>query len=192
MKSPSNIHAALQQIAEDAEAAGLLDQAEAMGDVRLLFDREWTTPTYIHAHTIVIGFAYGVMSADPWYYGYTHPPGFSEVLDYVASCVQERWKDEVPKVTLCELEDFYRECIDTSPLAKAWNDWDGPDVLAVSAYSPTPNARTFIDLGALTRNAAIHIRDQWRREKALDEEFEKKYGSLPGREIEPGGTGERP
>lgn len=119
---------------------------------------------------------HGVLSADEWHHGYSVPPGLAEVLDHVARRVQERWKSEVEQVTLCELEDFYRECIETSPTAKAWNEWDGPDVLAVSRYSSTPNARSFIDLDALVRNAAVHLRDQRRREKAFDEEFERKYG----------------
>ncbi len=170
-----NIHAFLQHVAEDANDAGLLDKAVLANDAELLRDPEWATPTYLHVHNIVIAFAFGVLSADPWYHGYSTPPGLAEVLDHVARRVQERWKSEVEKVTLCELEDFYRECIETSPTATAWNEWDGPDVVAVSRYSSTPNARSFIDLGALVRNAAVHVRDQWRREKAFDEAFERKY-----------------
>lgn len=163
-----DINAFLQQVAEDAHEDGLLDKANLANEVRLLNDPEWTTPNYIHVHNIVIAFAHGVLSADPWYHGYSVPPGLAEVLDHVARRVQERWKSEVEQVSLAELEDFYQECIETSPAAKAWNEWDGPDVVAVSRYSPTPSARSFIDLGALVRNAAVCVRDQWRREKAFE------------------------
>jgi hypothetical protein len=53
-------------------------------EARILADPEWTTQDHICVSTIILGFAVGVMQADPWHKHYSLPPNFETVVNFVA------------------------------------------------------------------------------------------------------------
>lgn len=167
------LHDALSDLAGQLDAAGIFDEAERSNTARLLADPDWTRPRWVHVHDLVTFFMVGVSEADVWHLGYTLPPGFSDVVNGIAAQVQARWPGEqVVKLSVFDYEQLIREWIALDPQVTAWNETDGPQVVAVSRYSRTPDSRDFIDLGALTRQAANAFRHQSDRHEAFDAKFE--------------------
>lgn len=167
----------LDDLVDDPSALDhLFDQADRKSEERLWGDPEWAEPRYTHRKDIVRGFAVGIINADMWFDGYSLPPNFEAVLNSLCGAIASKFKgnDEIVKVSLLDLEALYREFIDATLLCREWNDFPGSGFS--SRYSATPTERTFIDLGALVRNAAIHIRDDRRDFDRFNAEFEAKYG----------------
>jgi len=166
-----------QPLAEKLLFDGTLEKAtENMREI-LAKDPEWTTPKFVHAHELVTAFAVGIMRADPWFKGYALPFDFEGVVNWIAFCIQKEYPDEVPKVSLLEMEANYRRWGMEHMSFRQWNETDKV-VGVTSRYSPVPDSRDFIDLDALVRNAAIFLMDEIRKNEAFDAKFEAEYGKL--------------
>lgn len=170
----------LQQIAEVLDLEGVLAEASRERRERLREDPEWFLPRWTHLKNLVEAFAHGCISADVWHKGYRVPPNLETVLNHVAAKVWERWgeADELAELSLVTVEEFFRECVDSSPECLAWNEpADGSFVGVVTRYSPVPERRDFIDLDALIRNAAVYLRNERRRSDEFDRKFDEQYGT---------------
>lgn len=164
----------LEDILDDpAKLDALFEQADEANQRRLWDDPEWTTQRYCSPKDIVTAFMVGTINADAWFSDYCLPPNFEVVMNAMCGAVVTKFgKNELCKASLLDIEAFYHEFIDATPLCREWNDFPGSGF--VSRMSPTPTERTFIDLGALVRNAAIYIRDDRRTFDAFNAEFERK------------------
>jgi hypothetical protein len=175
-----NIPDILQKLQED----GVFEQVEAEHRAELSADPEWAFQEWIHLRDVVTAFSVGILSSYPWYKGFQVPTGFEAVMNRLALAVQAKWPgpdNELVELSLLEIEDFYREFVEGDEQCQAWNRIGGvgdKTVAFVTRYSITPVVQQFIDLGALTRNAAIWIRAERRRHAESDKSFEAKYGHL--------------
>jgi len=172
------IHSELEAIAEKVVLDGTIDAALENTNTRLAADSEWSRPQYTHVHVILESFVVGVISADPWTLKYALPPDFEGVVNWIAFKIQERWKeDEVVEVSLLELERLFMEWGEQHPSFRKWNEPEDPTQMVgvVSRYSKTPEQRDFIDLHALVRNAAVHLRDKRRHDAAFEKAFANRY-----------------
>lgn len=162
-------------VLEQAIEAAAEKQAE-----ELWGDPEWTEPRWMQLKDIVKAFLIGVIEADAWYVGYSVPPNFEVVANSLCGAVVTKFKGDSNasvKASLLDLEAFYREFIDATPLCREWNDWPGSGI--VTRYDSTPRERTFIDLDALVRNAAIYVRNNRREFDAFNADFEKREAGEP-------------
>lgn len=167
-------HDALTNLANELDAAGIFDEADRTHTAQLLADPEWTRPRWVHVHSLLTHLLVGISSADVWHRGYSLPPAFSDVVNGVAARIEARWDQEVIQISVFDYEQFLRECIDADPKAMAWNEGEPgtPDVAVVTRYSGTPKRRDFIDLGALTRNAAVSFLRESDRCEASEAKFD--------------------
>lgn len=150
--------------------AGALDEGYESHREQLYAEPEWAVRRYTHQASLLQSFVQGIMTADSWHHGYRLPPHFEGVVNMVAFEIQRRWPTEVPQVSLVEFERFLRE---TCPLHPEFVKWNETTELVgiVTRYSEMANARDFIDLDALFRNAAVALRDHRRRDDAFDAKF---------------------
>jgi hypothetical protein len=154
----------LEDVIDDpSKLTAAFEQAAEAGERRLWDDAEWTEPRWIHLKTIVTAFAHGILTADAWFEWYSLPPNFDVVMNQLAASVWFRWgkQDEVVRLSLLDIEAFYREFIQTAPFCQEWNQYAGSGF--VTRYDAVPKERQFIDLDALVRNAAVFIRNEWRK-----------------------------
>jgi len=175
----------LQPIAESLLFSGAFEQAEEANKKRFLADLEWTKPRWTHVRMIVRAFMHGVISADPWHKNYKLPPDFESVVNWIAFNVQKTYGDkEVVEISLMEMETKFREWAEQHKSYLKWNvPEDTTKVVAIShCYSPTPDKRDFIDLGALTRNATLFLRNERQREDAFNRKFKAENPDWPGGE----------
>lgn len=171
----------VRPLIESLELSGVLDKVAEEHALSLSRDPEWSTPRHIHAHTLVQAFAHGVLSADPWHKGYKVPPGLDGVLNWIAFKVQEEFKDElVPSLSLNEIKERFARWGAEHPQFLKWNEPETPGtIVAISSrYSPVPEFRDFIDLGALVHNAALYIRMERRENDRFEAEFRKDHPEL--------------
>jgi hypothetical protein len=152
----------------------LFQQADEANQRRLWDDAEWTTLRFTSLKEIVTAFMVGTMRADMWCDGYSLPPNFDVVMNAMCGAVVVKFGNaEFCEASLLDLEAFYHEFIDATPLCREWNDFPGSGF--ISATSPAPTSRTFIDLDALIRNAAIYIRDDRRQFDAFNADFDRRH-----------------
>lgn len=115
-----------------------------------------------------MGFAYGVISADPWHKNYRLPENFEGVVNWIAFCAQHKYglETQVVQVSLLELEQLYWIWAEEHPEFKKWNELNTTKKLVSTThrYSPMLEERDFIDLDALIRNAINYIRNEMRRQ----------------------------
>lgn len=164
---------------EKLEFDGIFDEVVSNHRKKLEADPEWSEPEHVHVHTLVEAFMHGIATADPWHKKYSLPPNFEAVVNWIAFCVQEEFGDtEVPKLSLLEIEDKFREWAMQSPHFRAWNEPKDPGtVIAVATrYTPTPDERDFIDLDALLRNASVFVRDEQRQKRDFEKRFNAEHG----------------
>lgn len=162
-------------IADPSKLNDLMDQSAQKAEERLWGDPEWTEPKFTMLKDIVKGFVHGIIDADAWFTGYSLPPNMEIVVNAMCGAVSERYKTDIEGVnlSLLDVQAFYREFIDATPLCREWNDFPGSQ--CVSRYSSTPTERTFIDLDALVQNACRFIRDDRRAFDKFNAEFDAKY-----------------
>lgn len=141
-------------------------------------DPEWTEPRYTHRKDIIKAFAVGTLEADAWFVSYGVPPNFEIVLNSLSGAIASKWPgdDEMLQVLLLDVQAFYREFIDATPLCREWNDWPGSGF--VTRYDGTAKERTFIDLDALVGNACRSIRDDRRAFDKFNAEFDARHGAI--------------
>lgn len=169
----------LSDLVDDPTALDrLFEEADRKSEERLWSDPEWSEQRWVHRKDIVRAFLVGVIDADAWFSGYSVPPNLEIVANVLCGAISVKFagKDELVKASLLDLEALYREFIDATPFVREWNDYPGSGI--VSRFSATPSERTFIDLGALTRNAAIHIRNDRREFDRFNAEFDARNGSI--------------
>lgn len=170
-----DVVANLEDLIEDpGKLDELFAQADDANQRRLWDDPEWTAQRYTSLKEIVTAFMVGVMNADQWFNGYSLPPNFETVVNAMCGAVVSKFgADEFRNVSLLDVEAFFNEFIDATPLCREWNDFPGSGF--ISAATPPPKERTFIDLGALVRNSAIYIRDDRRAFDAFNADFDKRH-----------------
>lgn len=137
---------------------GALDQAFQSAQKRREHDPKWTKPHPIGAHDFVEAFAVGVLSADPWYWGYRVPPGFEAVVNWIAFCVdryvQSRTHIMTSMISMLEFDRLLREWATENPTFQAWND---PIACKGHEGECMGRHRVFIDLEAVFQNAAHYM-----------------------------------
>ena len=164
-----------QKIVQDLHWKGVLDEMSEDAARRMGADPEWAQPRWIHVHTIVTAFMVGISAADCWHYGYKLPPNFESVVNWIAHCVQEKWpKEEVAELSLMELRKLLDGWAVQHPDWKLWNEGPegSPPVAVVTRYTPVPDQRDFIDLGAALHNMCLYVRDQRRHDDAWETVFD--------------------
>ena len=168
----------LEDVIDDPDAlTRAFDAAAQKSEERLWGDPEWTEQRWTHRKDIIRAFLVGVVNADGWFTGYTLPPNLETVANALCAAQVLKFKgdDESVNVSLLDIEAFFREFINETPLCKEWNEFPGSGF--VTRYDATPKQRTFIDLDALIRNAAIHIRTDRRDFDRFNAEFDAKQAS---------------
>lgn len=153
---------------------------------RLAHDSEWADKKgrWTFRHDIVGAFAMWACRQSP----YGVPDGLENVCKYLhaalASCSD--WDTAgMTEASLCEISRWLHEVLYEKGVAEfdAWNHCkSGPalDIQFTSSFDGPRNPdREFIDLGALLHNVCLTIRDERRKNKAFDEQFEREYGKLP-------------
>lgn len=165
----------LEPIVEHALFSGAIEEACQQQRERLSKDTEWATPRYHHIHDLVTAFAVGCLQADMWHDGYTIPPNFENIINWVAFCIQKYFdNEEVPKVSLFEIRDLYMKWASENPHFLEWNKTDKL-INFVTRNSPVPKERDFIDLDALVHNAALFLRDKLRKNNTFDKKFDEEW-----------------
>lgn len=169
----------------DAEGDETLDQAIERAGMHVaakkLTDPEWRTPKHYHSHVLLEAVAWGLISADPWFVGYTLRDDFADVVNHIAKRLEEDPPGdgcpEVRLVSLLALQDWFRRELMAEPRFVAWND--GPGSGVTSRYTPTPTEREFMDLDAAINNIVIKLRNETRASEAFDAKFEAEHGEAP-------------
>lgn len=179
----SDIEDNLQPLAESLLLSGVLEDVIEQHNLGLKMDPEWNTAKYIHVSSILRAFVYGVLSADMWHTNYKLPPNFESVVNWIAFCIQRKWPtEEIPCVSILELEQLFREWAFEHPDFKKWNESPNNTLISVvTRYSEIPDTRDFIDLDALLRNAAVYVRNYHREFERFDSDFELKYSISEGK-----------
>jgi hypothetical protein len=140
--------------------------------------KKWT----LHVHDLVVAFAVGTLQADPWTKHYSVPPDFHEVLNTVASGIQETYPDEVINLTLSEAETLLWETAQKHPSFQQWNEIEettGSTIKFITRYDPLQEKRDFISLRAIMQNAVSYLRKEWRAAEEFGKDSGAKYGDRP-------------
>jgi len=155
-----------------------IEEAGQKAEQRLWNDSEWAEPRVTSLKDIVTAFLVGTISADAWFDNYSVPSNFEIVANALSGAVMSKFgPGEFPNVSLLDIEAFYHEFIDATPLCREWNDFPGSGF--VTRYDATPKHRTFIDLDALIRNASVFIRDDRRTFDKFNADFDKRQEEAP-------------
>jgi hypothetical protein len=135
----------------------------------------------LHIHQLVNAFAAGILTADPWYAGYSIPPKLECVVNHIARCVQVRFPGaDVVRIKLGTVERLYRAWTEQHAVMRGWNRQGKPEPTEVlTSRSPIPSARQFIDLDAIYRNAiAILARDSDEAAQAPAEALDSEFSGV--------------
>lgn len=172
----SQPHESLQEILETENFATLMNHAATNQQMRLSRDAEWNTPQVNHFKDYISAFSHGVLAADCYFNGYTPPPNFEHALtQFCAAFAMKTEGEELPKLSLLDFEGFVLAFLEANCMA--WNEIEGPAFC--SRYSATPKKRSFIDLHAASRNAALYIRSDRREFAAFNERFNRENPAPP-------------
>lgn len=144
-------------------------------------DPEWTEKNNIHIHVLITAFSTGIMTSDPFYFGYQLPPNFEKVVNEVSLKIQKRFENEkypeVPEVSLLQMRGLYKKYAMECPYYVEWNNYKGTRTQFVSRYNSfSGTEREFISLDVPPHNACLYLRSKNREDKKFNEEFNKKYG----------------
>jgi len=134
-------------------------------------DPEWATQKPVHPGTLMQCFVQGVMAADTWYPGYTLPPNFENVVNYVAFHINRKWKDVV-MLSLLEFEDFLHDVCPENPFFVAWNVGSGSGFRVPFAK---PTSRQYISLHEVYRGATVALRNDNRLNEAAILAFDAAF-----------------
>lgn len=167
----------LEDVIEDpSKLDAAFEEASQKANERLWNDPEWSEPRFTMLKEIVTAFLVGTMNADAWFEDYSLPPNIETVGNALCGAVSARYKtdNEGVNLSLLDLQAFYREFIDATPLCREWNDFPGS--MFVSSMSATPKERTFIDLDALVHNACMFIQGDRRAFDKFNADFDARHG----------------
>jgi len=123
-------------------------------------DPEWATQKPVHPGTLMQCFVQGVMAADTWYPGYTLPPNFENVVNYVAFHIN---RQNAVMLSLLEFEDFLRDICPENPFFVAWSGYKVPFA--------KPTSRQCISHDEVYRSATVALRNDNRLNEAFDAAF---------------------
>lgn len=175
---PFSEKSVLESLVEQLNEDGILDEVDREHQASLEANPEWTRREFTHLHTIMEAWTCGVVSSDGWYKGYGLTENFQRVFNHVSLCLQEKFADEVVRISLVEVRQWLREWAEECPEFMAWNERGGSSV--VSRYTEAPLRRQFIDLSVPSHNAALWIRDQRRLSRAFERRIAQRDTPSPG------------
>jgi len=150
---------------------------------RLDGEDEWSIKKdkWTFKHDIVGAFAMWACRQSP----YGVPDGLENVCKYLNACLDKEFKWEnygMEELSLCEINKALYSILYNQGVTEFdnWNKCkkgETPDIIYCSAFDGKKNPDyDFIDLDALLHNVCISIRDERRKNKAFDDNFEKQYG----------------
>jgi hypothetical protein len=153
---------------------------------RLASDDEWsaTKDRWTFRSDIVGAFAMWACRQSP----YGVPDGLENVCKYLNAALKTAFKWDtagMQEISLCDINKALHEILMDQGVAEfdAWNrckKGETPEINFVSAYDgPTDPDLDFIDLDALLHNVCMTIRDERRKNKAFDDDFEARHASVP-------------
>lgn len=169
----------LPALVEHLEVTGVFAEADKSHRAQLEADDEWTRQQYTSIGSLTAYFAHAVIISDSYYRGYKLPPGFDSVVNYMSDrlarhfAVEGTALDYIVKLSPLEFNDLLDEFGREHPQYREWNTYGGSGIK--SRYSELPTEREFIDLDALTRNAAVLLRGQFRADNQFDLKFYADY-----------------
>ena len=123
---------------------------------------------------LVEAFVVGVVSADFWFRPYQLPPGFPGVVHWIAFMVQRTFSDPLVALSPARVEELLTDWGQDHPQWKQW-DPEGQStsrarrlatVAAAARDGDILDHRPYLDLRAVTRNAAIYVMEESPRRTA--------------------------
>lgn len=166
----------LQDFLESDDLQTAMNHADTNQHMQLSRDAEWNTSRVNHFMDYISAFSHGVLAADWYFQGYTPPPNFEHALtQFCAAFAMKTEGEELPKLSLLDFEGFVLAFLEANCMT--WNEVEGPQFC--SRYSATPKKRSFIDLHAASRNAALYIRSDRRESDAFNERFDRENPAPP-------------
>lgn len=131
-------------------------------------DARWNTPMPVRPALLVEAFVMGVMSADPSFRPYSLPPGLADVANWVAFMVQRTFRDPLVALSPSYVEHLLTDWAQDHP---QWTNWDPEGrsssragrlatVATAARAGDKLDHRPYLDLHAVTRNAAIYLLDE--------------------------------
>jgi hypothetical protein len=134
---------------------------------------------------MVAALSVGVLSADPWFPGWTTPEGFADVLDDFALQLNREADDN----GLFEVESsgsILSEFVHRHAQCQAWNRIGSPpDLVFTSRYSAPHKERQFIDLDAIVLNARAYLRREDELIESIDRSVAANHPEFPISVLEP-------
>lgn len=176
----------LEDLLKHLEESGAFEKLACSHQAMLETDPEWSRQEWTHVHTLMEGWAYGVLSSYQYFNDYQVPEGFDEVFAHIATRLADQFRlrhdknVEVVKISLCEIRQWFRQWAEEMPQYLAWNDLPGSGVQ--TRYSPTASGPEFIDLAVPSHNAALFVRNQRRHDAAFEKYFAREYPDREGLE----------
>lgn len=137
-------------------------------------DPRWDSVQPVRPSLLVEAFVMGMMSADFWFRPYALPPGFAGVVDWIAFMVQRTFSDPLVSLSPAQVEQLLTDWAQDHPQWKQW-DPEGRDVSRTRRLATAATAalagdnldhRPYLDLRAVTRNAAIYVMEERPRRTA--------------------------
>lgn len=140
---------------------------DVMKQARTFGHANWTIPLWTTREEIVGALAKWAVQQSPW----GPLPGLEVVLAHLHQelAVAMTWdRHGLARLTLAGIEDLLRRALMNFPPFQAWNE-------RRLGHPAHPFNGTFIDLGALIRNAVVDIRDAHCRRQDFDLAFDREF-----------------
>lgn len=152
-----------------------LEQSLDAALAALEIDPRWDVLMPVRPSLLVEAFAVGILSADAWFRPYRLPPEFAGVVDWIAFMVQRTFTDPLVALSPAQAEQLLADWAQDHP---QWTQWDPEGqsasrtkrlatVAAAACAGDTLHHRPYLDLRAVTRNAAIYVMEESPRRTAL-------------------------
>lgn len=144
---------------------------------RLAGNEEWSTPRGLFRNWISGALAKWAIRQSP----YSMPERLADVIGYVNACLKRdvSWNaGDYAELSLCRINKLLHDILMTFEPFLAWNvpKKGRQQMKFVTAYDgPRDPDTDFIGLEALLHNVCLDIRDEWRADKAFDDDFEKRH-----------------
>jgi hypothetical protein len=128
---------------------------------------------------MVAALSVGVLTADPWFPGWTTPEGFADVLDDFAL----QLNTQADESGLMEVESstvILRQFVHRHAQCQEWNRIGSPpDLVFTSRYRAPHKERQFIDLDAIVQNARAYLRREDELIESIDRSVAANHPGFP-------------
>jgi hypothetical protein len=162
--NPENLNDIIEKVCQESREA-------------LFDDPEWTTKKWFHIKTLIEAISVGIISADPYHFGYYLPKNYEKVMNYYIENIENIFnKQECIEICLIKIEGLNKKILMKCPEFVEWNNIESPEnARFIDRYTPTYNNKQFMDLDAVLRNASVYLRDYIRKTEAFDKKFEEEW-----------------